>query len=388
MSAATGPLSGVRILEFEGIGPAPFCGMLLADMGAEVTLLERPGASLSRRLQGEGRQRVCHRGKRSLSVDLKHPAAPALVFRLLNQTDVLLEGFRPGVMERLGFGPEPCLSQNPGLIYARMTGWGQTGPLAGKPGHDLNFAALSGALSAGGWHGGTPWAPPTILGDMGGGGLLLAFGIACALFEARQSGHGQIIDASMAEGAALLAHGLYNHHAVQGGHPGNGHLLDSGAPFYDVYRCADGRWISVAPLEPSFFAEFVSKLGLAEEPGFQPSRQFEVEGWPRMRARLESIFQSQDRDHWSARFEGSACCVMPVLGLDEAPDHPQFQARKAFLDLAGVRQPAPAPRLSRTPPAVRREPPRVGEHTRACLMESGFSLDEIDGLVASQALSG
>lgn len=385
-SSAAGPLSGVRVLEFEGLGPAPFCGMLLADMGAEVALLERPGASLSKLLLGEGRQRVTHRGKRSLGIDLKHPAAPALVLRILKNADVLIEGFRPGVMERLGLGPEPCLEQNPGLVYARMTGWGQTGPLAETPGHDLNFTALSGALSAGRWHGGAPWAPPTLVGDMGGGGLMLAFGIACALFEARRSGLGQIIDASMAEGAALLAHGLYNVHAGRGERPGTEHLLDSSAPFYDVYRCADGRWLSVAPLEPSFFASFVGKLGLSEEPDFHPSGQFDPDRWPRMHARLEGIFAAHDRDHWCSLFEGSSACVAPVLEVDEAPDHPQHQARNAFLEIAGVRQPAPAPRLSRTPSAVRREPPLACEHTRICLEEFGLSRAEIEDFVASNVV--
>lgn len=385
-SSSTGPLSGVRVLEFEGLGPAPFCGMLLADMGAEVTLLERPGASLARLLVGEGRHRVSHRGKRSLGIDLKHPASPPLVLRMLKNSDVLIEGFRPGVMERLGLGPEPCMEQNPGLVYARMTGWGQTGPLAETPGHDLNFTALSGVLSAGRWHGGTPWAPPTLVGDMGGGGLLLAFGIACALFEARRSGLGQIIDASMAEGAALLAHGLYNIHAVRGERPETEHLLDSSAPFYDVYRCADGRWLSVAPLEPAFFANFVKKLGLSEDPDFELSRQFDSDRWPYMRERLEAIFAAQERDHWCSLFEGSASCVTPVLEMNEAPEHPQPQARNAFLEIAGVRQPAPAPRFSRTPPAVRREPPLAFEHTRVCLEECGLSQAEIEGLIESKVV--
>lgn len=374
------------MLEFEGLGPAPFCGMLLADMGAEVILLERPGPSFARLSLGEGRQRVPHRGKRSLGIDLKHPDAPSLVLGMLKAVDVLVEGFRPGVMERLGLGPEPCLAKNARLVYARMTGWGQTGPLAGEPGHDLNFAALSGTLSAGRWHGGGPWAPPTIVGDMGGGGLMLAFGIACALMESRRSGLGQVIDASMAEGAALLAHGLFGIHAGRAERPNVEHLLDSTTPFYDVYRCADGRWISVAPLEPNFFANFVGKLELSGDPDFQLSGRFTPEGWPRMRARLEEIFAAHDRDHWARLFEGSGCCVAPVLEIDEAPDHPHHKARESFLEIAGVRQPAPAPRFSRTPQGVRREPPMVGEHTRTCLEEFGLSPGDIEQLALSKAI--
>lgn len=384
--ATSGPLAGVRVLEFEGIGPAPFCGMLLADMGAEVTLLERRGPSLGRLFLGDGGQRVTHRGKRSLGIDLKHPSAQPLVLDLVSRADVLLEGFRPGVMERLGLGPEPCLARNPRLIYARMTGWGQTGPMAGLPGHDLNFAALSGALSAGRHHGGPPWAPPTLVGDMGGGGLLLAFGIACALLESRRSGQGQVLDAAMTEGAALLSHGLYNALATRESSLDSRRLLDSTAPFYDVYRCSDGGWLSVAPLEPPFYAAFVERLGLAADPDFQPAGQFEAARWPRMRERLESLFASRDRAHWCAIFEGSPCCVAPVLELDEAPDHPQHLARKAFLALGGVRQPAPAPRFSRTAAEVDSEPPRVGDHTRICLEELGLSPTEIDGLLASRTV--
>lgn len=381
-----GPLAGVRVLEFEGLGPAPFCGMLLADMGAEVTLLERNGPSLGRLLLGHGRRRVTHRGKRSVGVDLKHPSSAALVMRLVAASDVVLEGFRPGVMERLGYGPEACMAQNPRLIYARMTGWGQTGPLASAPGHDLNFAALSGALSTGRHHGNAPWAPPTLVGDMGGGGMLLAFGIACALFEARRSGQGQVIDAAMAEGAALLTHGHHALLAERDNQPGAARLLDSTAPFYDVYRCRDGRWLALASLEPAFFANLAECLGFAGEAAFAPGAQFNEAHWPRMRELLETTFASQDRDHWSRLLEGSACCVSPVLELDEAPGHPQHQARGAFLDLAGVSQPAPAPRLSRTPARVNSAPPLLGEHTRACLEDLGMEAGEIEALITSGAL--
>ncbi len=384
--SSAGPLSGVRVLEFEGLGPAPFCGMLLADMGAEVLLLERPRPSHAQRLMSEGRRRVTHRGKRSLALDLKHPEALAVLLRLLDRADVLLEGFRPGVMERLGLGPEPCLARNPRLIYARMTGWGQTGPLAGAPGHDLNYVGLSGALEAGRRHGGAPWAPPTLVGDMGGGGLLLAFGIACALLEARRSGQGQVLDAAMAEGAALLAQGLFNIHAEREARPGIEHLLDSSAPFYDVYACADGRWLSVAPLEPAFYASFIQTLGLQEDPDFSPSCRFDQARWPSMRSKLEACFAAEDQATWCRRFEGTEGCVMPVLDFEEAPRHPQHMARGAFINVGGVCQPAPAPMFSRTLAARPAEPPLPGEHGQICLEQAGFTPQEIEALRASGAI--
>lgn len=382
-NSSNGPLAGVRVIEIGGIGPAPFCGMLLADMGAEVVLLERSGGTLARQLFGGGRETVANRGKRSLGIDLKAPGAAEVVLKLLEQADVLIEGFRPGVMERLGLGPEVCAARNPRLIYARMTGWGQTGPLAARAGHDLNYAALSGALDAGRWHGGAPWAPPSLLGDMGGGGMMLAFGIACALLEARRSGRGQVIDAAMTEGAALLAHGLYNVHGKRDRYPGIEHILDSTAPFYDVYPCADGKWLSVAPLEPQFYALMLQALGLEDDADFPVLEQYTSAHWRRMRERLTAIFASHPRDHWSAMFGDADACIAPVLDMDEAPAHPHFQAREAFIDLAGIRQPAPAPRLSVTPASVRREPPLAGEHSREVLRELGWSESGIDALLTA-----
>ena len=378
-----GPLTGFLVLEFEALGPGPFCGMLLADMGAEVVLLERPGGGPARIYMGEGRQRVVHRGKRSLGLDLKRPGASNLALTLVERADVLLEGFRPGVMERLGVGPGPCLERNPRLVYGRMTGWGQDGPLAQSPGHDLNYAAVSGILGASRRHGGAPWAPPTFVADMAGGGALLAYSIACALLEAGRSGRGQVIDAAMAEGAALLGQALFNLEGSKEANPLARQLLDSSAPFYDVYQCQDGRWISVAALEPSFYASFLGCLGLKDDPDF--SAQNETSLWPRMRQRLQAVFAAEDSLHWETVFQGSEACVATVLELEEAARHPQAAARNSFFEAEGITQPAPAPRLSATPARVRSCPPIRGEHTFALLEECGVCAREIEEMVASGA---
>ena len=379
-----GPLAGIKVVEFAGIGPGPFCGMLLADMGAEVTLLERSGGTFASQLFGGGRKAVANRGKKSLFIDLKNPEAKALVNRLIGEADVLIEGFRPGVMERLGFGPEACLALNPRLIYGRMTGWGQSGPLAQRAGHDANYAAIAGVLDTGRRHGGAPWAPPTLVGDMGGGGLMLAWGIACALLEVQRSGQGQVIDAAMCEGAAVLAHGLFNLEAL--GEWKGQCAIDSSAPFYDVYECADGRWISVCPLEPQFYATFVERLGLDGDPDFSGA-QYDTTRWPAMKQRLSEIFRREARAHWETLFDDTDDCVWPVLTMQEAPSHPHNLAREAFIDLAGIRQPAPAPRLSRTPATIQNPPPLLGEHTRERLAGLGLSQAEIDRLVALGAVS-
>jgi len=379
-----GPLAGIKVVEFAGIGPGPFCGMLLADMGAEVTLLERAGGTFASQLFGGGRKAVANRGKKSLCIDLKNPEAKALVNRLIGEADVLIEGFRPGVMERLGFGPEACLALNPRLIYGRMTGWGQSGPLAQRAGHDANYAAIAGVLDTGRRHGGAPWAPPTLVGDMGGGGLMLAWGIACALLEVQRSGQGQVIDAAMCEGAAVLAHGLFNLEAL--GEWKGQCAIDSSAPFYDVYECADGRWISVCPLEPQFYATFVERLGLGDDPDFSGA-QYDTARWPAMKQRLSEIFRREARAHWETLFDDTDDCVWPVLTMQEAPSHPHNLAREAFVDLAGVRQPAPAPRLSRTPATIQNPPPLLGEHTRERLAGLGLSQAEIDRLVTLGAVS-
>lgn len=380
----SGPLAGIKVVEFAGIGPGPFCGMLLADMGAEVTLLERAGGTFASQLFGGGRKAVANRGKKSLCIDLKNPAAGPLVMQLIAESDVLIEGFRPGVMERLGFGPDACLAANPRLIYGRMTGWGQDGPLAPRAGHDANYAALAGVLDAGRRHGGAPWAPPTLLGDMGGGGLLLAWGIACALFEAQRSGRGQVIDAAMCEGAALLGHGLFNLQAL--GEWEGRCAIDSSAPFYDVYQCADGLWLSICPLEPQFYASFLERLGLAADPDFSGA-QYDSRRWPAMKQRLTTLFHGQPRIYWENLFADSDDCVWPVLGLGEAPAHPHNVARQAFVEVAGVRQPAPAPRLSRTPATIGSAPPLLGEHSRERLAALGLSDQEIDRLAGLGAVT-
>lgn len=380
----SGPLAGIKVVEFSGIGPGPFCGMLLADMGAEVTLLERAGGTFASQLFGGGRKAVANRGKKSLCIDLKNPAAAPLVMQLIAESDVLIEGFRPGVMERLGFGPDACRAVNPRLIYGRMTGWGQDGPLAPRAGHDANYAALAGVLDAGRRHGGAPWAPPTLLGDMGGGGLLLAWGIACALFESQRSGCGQVIDAAMCEGAALLGHGLFNLQAL--GEWEGRCAIDSSAPFYDVYQCADGLWLSVCPLEPQFYASFLERLGLAADPDFSGA-QYDSRRWPAMKQRLATLFHGQPRIYWENLFADTDDCVWPVLGLGEAPAHPHNVARQAFVEVAGVRQPAPAPRLSRTPAAIGSAPPLLGEHSRERLAALGLSDQEIDRLAGLGAVT-
>lgn len=382
--SGSGPLAGIKVVEFAGIGPGPFCGMLLADMGAEVTLLERAGGTFASQLFGGGRKAVANRGKKSLCIDLKNPEAKALVMQLIGEADVLIEGFRPGVMERLGFGPDTCLALNPRLIYGRMTGWGQSGPLAARAGHDANYAALAGVLDTGRRHGGAPWAPPTLIGDMGGGGLMLAWGIACALIETRRSGQGQVIDAAMCEGAAVLAHGLFNLEAL--GEWQGKCAIDSSAPFYDVYACADGQWISVCPLEPQFYRTFIERLGLASDPDFS-GQQYDTTRWPVMKQRLTAIFASAPRAHWEQLFDDTDDCVWPVLSMQDAPLHPHNQAREAFVDIAGVRQPAPAPRFSRTPGSIQSPPPLLGEHTQQRLLSLGLSSEEIARLVALGAVS-
>lgn len=382
--SGSGPLAGIKVVEFAGIGPGPFCGMLLADMGAEVTLLERAGGTFASQLFGGGRKAVANRGKKSLCIDLKNPEAKALVMQLIGEADVLIEGFRPGVMERLGFGPDTCLALNPRLIYGRMTGWGQSGPLAARAGHDANYAALAGVLDTGRRHGGAPWAPPTLIGDMGGGGLMLAWGIACALIETGRSGQGQVIDAAMCEGAAVLAHGLFNLDAL--GEWQGKCAIDSSAPFYDVYACADGQWISVCPLEPQFYRTFLERLGLDKDPDFA-GQQYDTMRWPVMKQRLAAIFAGAPRAHWEQVFDDTDDCVWPVLSMQDAPLHPHNQAREAFVDIAGVRQPAPAPRFSRTPGSIQSPPPLLGEHTQQRLLDLGLSSAEIARLVALGAVS-
>ena len=371
---SAGPLAGLRVLEFEAIGPVPFCGMLLADMGADVILVDRPSDSR----QGLGRERwydVMMRGRRSLTLDLKAPGAGEAALELAARADALIEGFRPGVMERLGLAPDVSLARNSKLVYARMTGWGQDGPLAARAGHDINYIALSGALHAIGPAGGPPVPPLNLVGDFGGGGMLLAFGICAALLEARRSGQGQVVDGSMLEGASLLAamfHGMLGAgrwHAARGEN-----VLDGGAPWYGTYETADGRHMAVGAIEPKFYAELLERLGLAAE---TLPAQHDRAQWPRLRDRFAQAFRMKTRSDWAAIFEGSDACVTPVLSFAEAREHPQNVARQAFVDAGGVTQPAPAPRFSLTPGRVRSAPPLRGNGGAEALADWGFSPREV-----------
>ena len=382
-----GPLAGVRVVEFSGIGPGPFCGMMLADMGAEVVLIDRKRAHADTAdidIFNPGRAAVTRRGKQSIALDLKHPEGVRTALELITSADVLIEGFRPGVMERLGLGPDVCHERNPRLIYGRMTGWGQSGPLAERAGHEIDYMAIAGSLFIGGRAGEAPSAQPTLAGDMGGGAMMLAFGIACALFERQRSGQGQVIDAAITDGSALLMALIY---ALKGGgHWQNArgvNLVDGGAPFYDTYACADGRWIAVGPLEPRFYEEFLDRLGI-DDPLFR--RQYDAALWPQLKEELAQVFKSRPRDAWCKLFADSDACVAPVLDLEEAPRHPHNVARGAFVDIAGVTQPAPAPRFSRTPGHAASPPPLIGEHSRDVLKAWGLSSERIEQLAACGAI--
>ncbi len=374
-----GPLAGIRVLEFEGIGPGPFCGMMLADMGADVLLVDRESDS---RL-GFGRERwydTMFRGRRSVTLDMKTPAGVAAARRLAQRADAVIEGFRPGVMERLGLGPAVLLADNPRLVYGRMTGWGQDGPLASRAGHDINYIALSGALHAIGRAGGPPVPPLNVVGDFGGGGMLLAFGIACALVEAQRSGHGQVIDAAMVEGASLLTTMMTGLRAAgRWGEARGTNVLDSGAPWYDTYETRDGRHVAIGAIEPKFYAELLARLGL---PADSLPAQHDRDGWPVLRERFAAVFRTRTRDEWNALFADADACLSPVLTFAEAETHPHLAARGAFVEVGGVTQPAPAPRFSRTPGAVRGAPPERGAGGRAALADWGFDAAAIDELAA------
>ena len=374
-----GPLTGVRVLEFEAIGPAPFCGMMLADMGADVLLVDR----ITDPRLGLGRDRwydVMLRGRRSVTLDLKSGDGVGVALALAAKADVVIEGFRPGVMERAGLGPEVLLARRPELVYGRMTGWGQDGPLARLAGHDINYIALSGALHAIGRAGGPPVPPLNLVGDFGGGGMLLAFGIACALFEAQRSGKGQVVDAAMVEGASLLTTMFWGLCSAQRWSEARGeNVLDSGAPWYDSYETRDGRYVAIGAIEPKFYAELMERLQLAGE---ALPAQDDRTGWPALRARFAQIFRTKTRDEWCRVFEESDACFAPVLTFAEATRHPHLMARNAHVVVGKVTQPAPAPRFSRTPGGVRGAPPERGAQGRDALADWGFTTAEIDGLAA------
>jgi alpha-methylacyl-CoA racemase len=368
----SGPLAGIRVLELESIGPAPFAGMLLADMGADVLVLDRP-ATTDLGLKRERWYDVMMRGKRSVTLDLKGKDSPRAVFELVARADALIEGMRPGVMERLGLGPEAALARNPRLVYGRMTGWGQDGPLAPRAGHDINYIALAGVLHAFGRKGEAPVPPLNLIGDFGGGGMLLGFGVACALLEAARSGRGQVVDAAMVEGASLLAAMFAGFLKAGTWSEARGeNILDTGAPWYDVYETKDGNYVSIGSIESRFFEELISRLGLKSVPA-----QHDRSRWPEMRAMFQKTFKSKTRDEWCKAFEGSDACFAPVLSWSEARRDAHNVSRKSFFELAGVEQPSPAPRFSRTPGAVRRAPPERGEDGAAALADWGFNSNEI-----------
>jgi len=363
----SGPLSGIRVLEFESIGPAPFAGMLLADMGADVLVIDRP-ATTDLGLKRERWYDVMMRGKRSVTLDLKKKDSSQAALELLARADALIEGMRPGVMERLGLGPDEALKRNPKLVYGRMTGWGQDGPLAPRAGHDINYIALAGVLHAFGRKGEAPVPPLNLVGDFGGGGMLLGFGVACALLEASRSGRGQVVDAAMVDGASLLA-AMFAGFLKAGtwSEQRGENILDTGAPWYNVYETRDGKHVSIGSIESRFFDELVSRLGLRDVPP-----QHDRARWPEMRSLLEKAFKSKTRDEWCKVFEGSDACFAPVLSWSEARRDPHNKSRTSFVEVSGVEQPAPAPRFSRTPGAVRRAPPERGEGGAAALAEWGF----------------
>ncbi len=379
-----GPLAGVKIVEMAGIGPAPMCAMLLADLGATVLRVDRQQPS-ELGLPAQTRFSVMNRSRHAIAVDLKKPDGVELVLRLAGAADALIEGFRPGVMERLGLGPEPCLGRNPRLVYGRMTGWGQEGPLAQAAGHDLNYIALAGVLQSIGRAGAPPTPPLNLVGDFGGGAMYLALGVTCGIIEAQRSGKGQVVDAAMVDGAASLATMFFGMRAAgQMSLTRGENVLDSGAFFYDVYECQDGRYISLACIEDKFLAEFLRRMEI--DPREMPAKM-DKKRWPEAKARLAQRFKARTREEWCRLLEGSDACFAPVLSLDEAPEHPHNLARETFIEVDGIVQPAPAPRFSRTPAAKPTPPEAPGERGNASLAHWGLTAGEIDALKRCGALA-
>jgi alpha-methylacyl-CoA racemase len=375
-----GPLEGVRVIEIAGIGPGPFAAMMLADMGAEVLRVVRTGTG-GMSMAGNPRLDFFNRNKRCVALNLKDPRATELALRLIEGADAVLEGYRPGVMEKLGLGPEVCLGRNPRLVYGRMTGWGQDGPLANSAGHDINYVALTGALHAIGERGGKPVVPLNLVGDFGGGGMFLAYGMVCALLEAAKSGKGQVVDAAMVDGASTLMAMMYA--AFQSGFWSNSrgsNMLDGGAHFYGVYETADGKYVSIGSIEPQFYALLLEKLGI--DPQSLP-HQMDPRHWEALRDRFDVIFRTRSREQWCDLMEGTDICFAPVLGLDEVAHHPHMVSRGNFLHDGDVWQPAPAPRFSRTHPAAPTEPVASGADTDATLAAVGLSAQEISELRAA-----
>lgn len=374
MTGHAGPLRGMKVLELAGLGPVPFCGMLFADLGADVLRIDRPAG---RRYD---RYAVETRGRRSVRLDLKSPAGRDAALRLIERADALIEGFRPGVMERLGLGPDAALERNPRLVYGRMTGWGQSGPYAHAPGHDINYVALSGALHALGPKE-KPAVPLNLIGDFGGGALYLAFGVMAALRHVENGGEGQVVDCSMTEGVISMMGMLYGEHAAgRWLDERESNIIDGGAHFYNVYECADGRFVAVAAIEPPFYETLLEKAGITD-PEF--ADQMNTAKWPELRRRLEAVFRKRTRDQWCELLEGTEACFSPVLSLAEAPAHPHNAARGAFVEVDGVLQPAAFPRFSATPGAVRRGPAAAGAGGAAELGDWGLDETLLDALEKS-----
>ena len=371
-----GPLSGKRIIEIASIGPGPFCAMLLSDLGAEVIRVDRASA-VADELPDLPSLDLLNRGRRSIGIDLKDPNGVETVLKLIESSDALIEGFRPGVAERLGIGPEDCLTRNPKLIYGRMTGWGQYGSYSSMAGHDINYIALSGVLGMIGRKDEKPVPPVNLIGDFGGGGMILALGVCAALVEVASSGKGQVIDAAMTDGSALLSTMVHSFKAMGIWGDRGTNLLDTGAPFYDVFECSDGKFISIGSIEPQFYSELLRITGLDQQ---ENPKQMDRQSWDEMKSKIASAIKSKSREEWENLMEGTDVCFAPVLTIDEAYDHPHNLERNTFIEVAGVKQPAPAPRFSRTPASITSAPPHPGEHTEEILLDSGFTISEISSL--------
>jgi alpha-methylacyl-CoA racemase len=380
-----GVLSGYRVIELAGIGPGPMCAMLLSDMGADVVRVDRT-ADAGLGISAGTKFNLLNRGRRSVALDLKRPEAIEAVLRMVERADALIEGFRPGVTERLGLGPDECLRRNPKLIYGRMTGWGQEGPLAHAAGHDINYIALSGALHSIGRRGEAPVPPLNLVGDFGGGALYLALGVVAGLLEAQKSGKGQVVDAAMVDGAASLMTAIYGLRGSGVWTENRGeNILDTGAHYYDVYETRDGKYVSIGSIEAKFYEELLRLSGLKDE---QLARQNDRGAWPTMKERVAAVFKTRTRDEWCEIMEGSDVCFAPVLSMDEAPHHPHNRHRGTFVERDGVIQPGPAPRFSRTPSAIQRPPARPGEHTEEALRDWGFSASDLEHLEGCGAIAG
>jgi alpha-methylacyl-CoA racemase len=380
-----GVLSGYRIIELAGIGPGPMCAMLLSDMGADVARIDRM-ADAGLGINAETKFNFLNRGRRSIALDLKQPEAIEALLKMVEKADALIEGYRPGVTERLGLGPDVCLKRNPRLVYGRMTGWGQEGPMAQAAGHDINYIALSGALGSIGRRGEAPVPPLNLVGDFGGGALYLALGVVAGLLEAQKSGKGQVVDAAMVDGAASLMTAIYGIRAAGIWTDKRGdNILDTGAHYYDVYETKDGQYVSIGSIEAKFYDELLRLSGLKNE---ELPRQNDRTKWPAMKERMRALFKTKTRDEWCKLMEGSDVCFAPVLSMDEAPNHPHNRHRGTFVESGGVRQPGPAPRFSRTPSAIQRPPARPGEHTEEALSDWGFSSSDLAKLRECGAIAG